>query len=81
MNDSNTNDDGLAEDPLSPMMSENAFALWGVEDVAYIKRVALDGELAWAIFAADGTSLGAVPDRDLAFAAAIQNDRIAVSVH
>jgi hypothetical protein len=76
MQDSNAEDD-------SPTLvtSETAFALWGVEDVAYIKLIAHKGETAWAIFAADGTALGAMPTRDLAFAAAMQNDRNAFSVH
>jgi len=62
-------------------MSENAFALWGVDDVAYVKQVVIDGQTAWAIFAADGTALGATQDRDLAFATILQNDRNPVSVH
>ncbi len=66
---------------LSPAMSEDAFAQWGADDVAYINQVAIQGAVAWMIFAADGTSLGAVPDRNLAFAAATQNDRIALSAH
>lgn len=67
--------------PTRQVMSENAFALWGVEDVAYIKKVARQGETAWAIFSADGTALGTTPDRALAFAAAIQSDRLALSAH
>jgi hypothetical protein len=66
---------------LSPAMSIDAFAQWGADDVAYIKQVTSQGSVAWMIFAADGTSLGAVPDRTLAFAAATQNDRIALSAH
>jgi len=62
-------------------MSETAFALWGIDDVAYVKQVEVDGQTAWAIFAADGTALGATPDRELAFATILQNDRNPVSVH
>jgi len=65
----------------SPAMSEHAFALLGVEDVAYIKEVIIDGNKLWAIIGADGTSLALAPDRDLAFAAALQNDKTPVSVH
>jgi len=64
-----------------PAMTEHAFALLGVDDVAYIKQVVIDGETLWAIIGADGTSLALAPDRDLAFAAALQNDRTPVSVH
>jgi len=65
----------------SSAMSEHAFAMLGVEDVAYIKQVVVDGNSLWAIIGADGTSLALAPNRDLAFAAALQNDRTPVSVH
>jgi hypothetical protein len=67
--------------PNSPPMSEHAFAMLGVEDVAYIREVLVNGTKAWAIIGADGTSLAVAPDRDLAFAAALQADRTPVSVH
>jgi hypothetical protein len=72
---------GADGEELSPVMSENAFAMWGVDDVAYIRALDVNGQHVWGIFAADGNSLGMVPDRDLAFAAAIQNDKIPLSVH
>ena len=62
-------------------MSEHAFAMLGVEDVAYIREVTVDGNKAWAIIGADGTSLALAPNRDLAFAAALQADRTPVSAH
>jgi len=65
----------------APAMSEHAFALLGVEDVAYIKEVIVEGNKLWAIIGADGTSLALAPDRNLAFAAALQNDKTPVSVH
>jgi len=65
----------------APAMSEHAFALLGVEDVAYIKEVVVEGNKLWAIIGADGTSLALAPDRNLAFAAALQNDKTPVSVH
>lgn len=65
----------------APAMTEHAFALLGVEDVAYIKEVIVEGSKLWAIIGADGTSLALAPNRDLAFAAALQNDRTPVSVH
>jgi len=75
------NDANLSDGTLSAGMSENAFALWGVEDVAYVKRIALNGQTAWAIYSADGSALGAAEDRDLAFATVLQADRNPVSVH
>jgi hypothetical protein len=65
----------------APAMSEHAFAMLGVEDVAYIKEVIVEGNKLWAIIGADGTSLALAPDRNLAFAAALQNDKTPVSVH
>ncbi len=62
-------------------MSEHAFAMLGAEDVAYIREVVVNGTRAWAIISADGTSLAIAPDRDLAFAAALQADKTPVSVH
>jgi len=66
---------------LSPVMSEQAFALWGSDDVAYVRKVTVNGEPAWVISAADGTTLWATPDRDVAFAICAQHDRIGLSVH
>ena len=66
---------------LSGRMSARDFALWGVEDVAYIRPVEIDGKVAWAICAADGSGIGVAPERDLAFAAARQHDLEPLSVH
>jgi HSP20 family molecular chaperone IbpA len=65
----------------APAMSEHAFALLGVEDVAYVKQVVLDGVALWAIVGADGVGLALAPNRALAIATALQNDRTPVSVH
>jgi CBS-domain-containing membrane protein len=56
-------------------------ALFDTPYVAYIKQVAVEGKPAYAIFAADGTELGVVQNRDIAFAAARHNDYNPVSVH
>ena len=62
-------------------MSAHDFALWGMQDVAYIKRVVVNDEVGWAIFGADGRSLGLAPERALAFAAVRQHELEPVSVH
>jgi len=67
--------------PHASPMSEHAFAMLGVEEVAYIREVTVDGASAWAIVGADGASLALAPNRDLAFAAALQADRTPVSAH
>ena len=64
-----------------PAMSDQAFALLGIDDLAYIREVYMNGAKAWAIISADGTSLAVAPDRNLAFAAAIQADKTPLSVH
>ncbi len=49
--------------------------------LAYVKRVTIDGEAAYAVHASDGTELAVLADRDTAFAAAASNEFNAVSVH
>jgi len=61
--------------------SARELGLLGMEDVAYIKRVVLDGAAAFAVHAADGTEIAVLPDRDLAFAVVRQHDLEPVSVH
>jgi hypothetical protein len=62
-------------------MTARDLATWGVEDVAYVRQAVVDGTMTWAIFAADGSAIGIAPDRDMAFAAARQNDLEPLSVH
>jgi hypothetical protein len=63
-----------------PPMTEETFANLGAPDLAYIRPVQTPDGLAWGIYAANGTQLGFAPARDLAFAAAVQNDLMPVSV-
>ena len=65
----------------SRTMTINDFAQWGREDVAYVKRAVVNGQLGWSIHAADGTAIGFAPERDLAMAAIVQNELEAQSVH
>ncbi len=62
-------------------MSVRDFAAWGMQEVAFIKRVIADNTDGWGIFAADGSSIGFAPTRDLAFAAVRQHDLEPYSVH
>lgn len=64
-----------------PMMSEADFANWGLPEVAFIKRVAVDDAIGWSIHAADGTQMGLAPSRDVAFAAVRQHELEPLSVH
>lgn len=53
----------------------------GIENIAYVKTVMVDGEKLHAIHAADGTPLTVVSDRNLAFATVSQHDMQPLSVH
>jgi hypothetical protein len=62
-------------------ISPQDFAAMGVQQIAYIRPVVVNGVTAYAIHAADGTQIGMAPQRDLAFAAVIQNELEPVSLH
>ena len=57
------------------------FATLGVEDVAFVKPVQANDTTAYSIHAADGTEIGLVSDRNVAFAAVRQHDLEPLSVH
>ncbi len=63
------------------VMSERALAILGLNDLAYVSQVVVDGKHVYSIHAADGTMIDVMDDRDLAFAAARQYDLEPVSVH
>ena len=62
-------------------LSANDLGRFGLEDIAYIKTVTLNGQKFHAIHAADGTPLTVVNERDLAFATVRQHDMQPSSVH
>ncbi len=62
-------------------MTASELALLGVQDLAYIKRVLIDGASGYAVHAADGTQIAVIPDRDVAFATVRQHDLEPMSVH
>lgn len=62
-------------------ISPSDFALMGVDDIAYVKAITVDGEWAYAVHGADGSRMAVFKDRDVAFAAVLQNDLEPVSVH
>jgi hypothetical protein len=53
----------------------------GVSQIAYVKPVPVDGRIAYAIHAADGTPMALAGDRALAFAAILQHEMIPTLVH
>ncbi len=62
-------------------LSQKDFAAFGVDVVAYVKPIAVNGMTGFAIHAADGTPLTIVPVREAAFAAVRQHDMEPLSVH
>jgi len=56
-------------------------AALGLNDLAYVKDVEVDGGTAFAIFAANGQQLAIVPDRETAIAAAWENGLAPVTLH
>jgi hypothetical protein len=65
----------------TPIMSDHDLAALGLQEVAYVKPVFVEGGTAYAVHAADGTEIAVMADRDIAFAAIRQNDLRPVSGH
>ncbi len=62
-------------------LSTDELAMFGMQHIAYVKRVIVEGEVGYAVHAADGTPIAVFADLDIAFAAVRQNDMEPVSVH
>jgi len=62
-------------------ISVRELALFGMQDLAYVKTVVVNGTLACAVHAADGTQIALLADRDVAFATVRQHDLEPLSVH
>ena len=62
-------------------MSSRELALFGMQDLAYVKPVLVDGVTAFAVHAADGTQGTVLPDRQIALATVRQHDLEPLSVH
>ncbi len=75
------NDNTTGNASLHQVMSAEMFANLGAPDLAYIRPITTEHGDVWGVFSANGTQLGWAPQRDLAFAAAVQNELMAVSVH
>ena len=62
-------------------MSSRELALFGMQDLAYVKPVLVDGVTAFAVHAADGKQVTVMPDREIALATVRQHDLEPLSVH
>lgn len=72
---------GLDTDPGQNWLTQFDLASWGIEDVAYVKPLMTEEGDAYGIFAADGTELAQMENRDEAIVTIRQNDLEALSVH
>jgi hypothetical protein len=61
-------------------LSDQDFALIGMQHLAYIKPTVVNGVTGFSIHAADGTQIGMAPSRDIAFAAVKQHELEPVSL-
>jgi len=62
-------------------LSPHELGLLGMNDLAYVKQVIIDGASTFAVHAADGAPIAVIADRDLAFAVVRQHNMEPVSVH
>jgi len=82
-----TDEDSIQEDAGRPGyvslrdLSPMDWARFGVQQIAYIRPVVVNGVAAMAIHAADGTPIGAAPTADLAIAAIMQHEMAPALVH
>lgn len=65
---------------LAPL-SVRDLAMLGMHDVAYVRSVELEDGVGFMVHAADGTPMGVMENRDVAFAAIRQEGLEPVSVH
>jgi hypothetical protein len=62
-------------------ISEAQLAQLGMQQVAYVKPVVVNGEQGFAIHAADGTPMAVAGDRDVAIAAIVEHEMVPAQVH
>ena len=62
-------------------ISSEQLAQLGLQQIAYVKPVVVNGTSCFAIHAADGTPMAIAGDRDVAFAAIRQHEMVAAQVH
>jgi len=62
-------------------ISSRELAVFGMQDLAYVKPVVVNGVTGFAVHAADGTQVAVLPDREIALATIRQHDLEPLSVH
>lgn len=73
--------DGKTEHEVTQAISRQQLLALGLNDVAYVRDVEVDGATAFGIFAANGQQLAVMPDRETAVAAAWENGLAPVTIH
>jgi len=63
------------------IMSDDDLAILGMQYVAYVKLVSLEGASAYSVHAADGTEIAILYDRDIALATIRRHDMEPLCVH
>lgn len=81
MNEYDSSTDTAPGIPMLRSLSNRDFARLGVEELAYVRPVILNGARAFSIHAADGTPIGAAPTTQLADAAIRQHEMEPLAVH
>jgi len=84
----NTNTDNRPDDqaPAAVIMdirhiSAAQLGQLGLQQIAYVKPVVLNGEQGFAIHAADGTPMAVAGNREVAIAAIMQHEMVPAQVH
>ena len=86
----NVNISGLQMDALAAVptdeldirkLSQMQLLQLGMEQMAYVKPVWMDGTTAFAIFAADGSPMAVAADCDMAVAAIMEHEMVPALVH
>ena len=62
-------------------ISPGEFARLGIEQIAYVRQVVVNGVVSYAVHAADGSQITLLPSRELAAASLMQHGIEALSVH
>ena len=62
-------------------MSTRELAMFGMQDIAYVKRAVVNETPGYIVHAADGTQIAEFSDREVAFATVRQHDLEPLSVH
>ena len=62
-------------------ISAEQLAQLGLQQIAYVKPIMVNGTACFAIHAADGTPMAIAGDRDVAVAAIQQHEMVATQVH